>query len=108
MADRSVAVIKDDLKFAGQRVKIFSQGKIEIDCEFAGDVSGPEVVVGERGKLKGNIFAERVVVIGKIFGGIHGKFVALKSSARVDGDIHHGALTIDKGAAITGRCKHLG
>ena len=31
-------VIKDDLKFAGQRVKIVSAGKLQIDCEFEGDL----------------------------------------------------------------------
>ena len=41
MSDRcGVVVIKDDLKFAGQRVKIVSQGKLQIDCEFEGDVTG--------------------------------------------------------------------
>src|SRR5215831_6373472 len=46
-------VIKDDLRIAGERVKIVSQNKIQIDCEFEGDVTGPEVVVSERGKVTG-------------------------------------------------------
>jgi cytoskeletal protein CcmA (bactofilin family) len=104
MSDQSGAVINDDLKIAGQGVKIISQGKLEIDCEFDGDVSGTEVVIGKRGKVTGTVSAERVVVIGRIFGGIHGKSVALKSSARVEGDIHHMALTVDIGAAVIGRC----
>ena len=51
MSDRcGVVVIKDDLKFAGQRVKIVSQGKLQIDCEFEGDVTGTEVVISEQAK----------------------------------------------------------
>ena len=46
------AVIGEDLKFAGQEVKIISQGKVEVDCEFEGDVTGTEVVISEHGKIK--------------------------------------------------------
>ena len=63
MSDQcGVVVIKDDLKFAGQRVKIVSRSKLQIDCEFEGDVTGPEVVISEQGKVKGIVAGERVTV----------------------------------------------
>jgi cytoskeletal protein CcmA (bactofilin family) len=99
-------VIKDGLRIAGERVKIVSQNKIQIDCEFEGDVSGPEVVVGERGKVTGNIAGDRVIVLGKIVGDIRGKMVTLLSTAHVEGDIHHASLAIDEGAEFAGRCRH--
>ena len=106
MSDRcGVVVIKDDLKFAGQRVKIVSQGKLQIDCEFEGDVTGTEVVISEQGNVRGTVAGERVTVLGKIFGGIRGKAIDLKSSARVEGEIHHTSLSIEKGAEVTGRCR---
>jgi cytoskeletal protein CcmA (bactofilin family) len=106
MSDESgVVVIKDDLKFAGQRVKIVSRSKLQIDCDFEGDVTGPEVVISEQGKVIGIVAGERVIVSGKIFGGIRGQAVDLKSSAHVVGDIHHTSLAIEKGAEVTGRCK---
>jgi cytoskeletal protein CcmA (bactofilin family) len=41
MSDQcGVVVIKDDLKFAGQGVKIVSRSKLQIDCDFEGDVTG--------------------------------------------------------------------
>ena len=107
MSDQPAAVIKDDLMIAGHRVKLISRGKLQIDCEFEGDVSGTEVVVSERGRVLGTVFAERVIVIGKIRGGIRGESVALKSSAQVEGDIHHRALTIENGATFTGRAREL-
>jgi len=79
-------VIKDDLRIAGERVKIVSKNKIQIDCEFEGDVTGPEVVVSERGKVTGNVAGDRVIVLGKIVGDIRGKVVALLSTAHVEGD----------------------
>lgn len=105
MSNRAGVVIKDDIKFAGHRVQIVSQSKIEIDCEFEGDVTGPEVVVSERGKVRGIVAGERVTVLGRIVGGIRGNTIALMSSAHVEGDIHHSSLVIEKGAELTGRCR---
>ena len=101
-------VISKDLKFAGRQVKIVSQGKLRIDCEFEGDVTRAEVIVGERGKVRGTVAGESVIVLGKIIGGIRGKAVDLRSSAHVEGDIHHTSLSVEKGAEITGRCRLSG
>jgi len=105
MSDQEGVVIKDDLKFVGQCVQIVSQNKIEIACDFEGDVTGPEVVVSERGKVSGLVVGDRVTVLGKVVGGIRGKTVALMSSAHVEGDIHHNSLAIAKGAELIGRCR---
>ena len=105
MLNRYGVIINDDLKFAGERLKIVSQGKVEIDCEFEGDITGDEVVVSERGRVKGNIAGERVVVMGRIVGGIRSKTVVLMSSAYVDGDIQHTSIAIEPGAEFTGRCR---
>ena len=105
MSSKSGVVINNGLKIAGQQLQIVSQGKIEIDCEFEGDVTSTEIVVNEQGKVKGNVAAERVIVLGKILGGIRGKTVVLMSSARVEGDIHHTSLAIENGAEFVGRCR---
>ena len=84
-------------------MKIFSQGKLQVDCEFEGDVAGTEVVISEQGKVKGTVAGDRVIVLGKIFGAILGNVVALKSSAHVEGDIRHKSLDIEKGALSLGR-----
>ena len=100
-------VVIDDrrLKIGGQQVTIASQGKVEIDCEFEGDVTGDEVVVKEQGNVSGTVAGERVIVLGKIFGNIRGRTVVLMSSARVEGEIHHTSLAIETGAEFVGRCR---
>ena len=105
MLNRRRVVIDDELKLAGERLKIVSQGKVEINCDFEGDITGDEVVVSERGRVKGNIAGERVVVLGRIVGGIRSKTVVLMASAYVEGDIHHTSIAIEKGAEFTGRCR---
>jgi len=104
MSDQTAIVINDDMKIAGRR-KIVSKGRLQVDCEFEGDVAGTEVVINEHAKVRGTVAGERVIVLGKIFGVIRGKSVALKSSAHVEGDIHHTSLAIEKGAAFDGRCR---
>ena len=88
------SVISNDLKIIGQGLKIISQGTLQVDGEVEGDVAGSEVIIGEQGKVTGTVAAERVIVRGKISGVIRGMTVALQSSARVEGDIHHMSLAI--------------
>ena len=102
---QSEMVISRDLKFAGRDVKIVSQGKLKVDCEFEGDVAGTEVVISERGRVKGKVVGERVIVLGKIIGAIHGNDILLMSSAHVEGDIHHTSLAIETGAEFDGRSR---
>jgi cytoskeletal protein CcmA (bactofilin family) len=99
------SVISNDLKIIGQGLKIISQGTLQVDGEVEGDVAGSEVIIGEQGKVTGTVAAERVIVRGKISGVIRGMTVALQSSARVEGDIHHMSLAIEQGAEFDGRCR---
>jgi cytoskeletal protein CcmA (bactofilin family) len=107
MFSQSEAVISKDLKFAGRDVKFVSQGKVKVDCEFEGDVTGTEVVISERGEVRGKVVGERVVVLGKLVGEINGAAVTLMSSAHVVGDIQHKSLTIETGAEFKGRCTDM-
>ena len=98
-------MISNDLKILGQGLKIISRGTLQVDGEVEGDVAGSEVIIGEQGKVTGTVAAERVIVRGKISGVIRGVTVALQSSARVEGDIHHMSLAIEQGAEFDGRCR---
>jgi cytoskeletal protein CcmA (bactofilin family) len=105
MLSQSETVIGKDLKFAGQDVKVVSRGRLKVDCEFEGDVTGAEVVISERGKVKGKVVGERVLVLGKIVGAIDGDAITLMSTAHVQGDIQHKSLTIETGAEFDGRSR---
>jgi cytoskeletal protein CcmA (bactofilin family) len=99
------SVIGNDLKIIGQGLKIISRGTLQVDGEIEGDVAGAEVIIGEKGRVTGTVAAERVIVRGTISGVIRGMTVALQSSARVEGDIHHKSLAIEQGAEFDGRCR---
>ena len=104
-AEAGKSIISNDLKIIGQGLKIISQGTLQVDGEVEGDVAGKEVIIGEMGQVTGTVAAERVIVRGKIAGVIRSMTVALQSSARVEGDIHHMSLTIEQGAEFDGRCR---
>ena len=99
------SVISNDLKIIGQGLKIISRGTLQVDGEVEGDVGGAEIIIGEEGKVTGIVAAERVIVRGRISGVIRAMTVALQSSARVEGDIHHMSLSIEQGAEFDGRCR---
>jgi cytoskeletal protein CcmA (bactofilin family) len=99
------SVISNDLKIIGQGLRIISRGTLQVDGEVEGDVAGKEIIIGEMGQVTGTVAAERVIVRGRISGAIRSVTVALQSSARVEGDIHHMSLSIEQGAEFDGRCR---
>jgi cytoskeletal protein CcmA (bactofilin family) len=99
------SVISKDLKIIGQSLRIISRGTLQVDGEVEGDVGGAEIIIGEEGRVTGTVVAERVIVRGTISGVIRAMTVALQSSARVEGDIHHMSLVIEQGAEFDGRCR---
>jgi cytoskeletal protein CcmA (bactofilin family) len=99
------SVISNDLKIIGQGLRIISRGTLQVDGEVEGDVGGAEIIIGEEGRVTGTVAAERVIVRGQVSGVIRAMTVALQTSARMEGDIHHMSLVIEEGAQFDGRCR---
>ncbi len=99
------SVIGKDLTIIGQGLKIVSAGALQIDGQVHGDVQGADVIVGESGQVTGTVAGETVVVRGGVAGVIRGRQVTLEASSRVEGDIHHQALSILPGAEFDGRSR---
>lgn len=106
LVDRTNAsVIGRDLMIIGQQILIVTQGVLQVDGDVRADLRGKEIVIGENGKVTGEVAAETVEVRGEVNGTIKGLTVALLPSARVDGDIHHQRLSIAEGAMFDGRVR---
>jgi cytoskeletal protein CcmA (bactofilin family) len=99
------SIIGNDLKIIGQGLKIIGRGVLQVDGEIEGDVQGAEVIVGEKGKVTGIVAAENVIIRGRVSGVVCGKAVALQSSSRVEGDVHHISLAIEQVALFEGRSR---
>lgn len=75
-----------------------------IGCVLTGDVSasGP-VVIDERSKVIGNITAKELLCAGEVAGDLKvSESVRLEAKARISGGITTGAISVEKGAAISG------
>lgn len=81
-------------------------GTFRVDGELKGAVHCKErLIVGENGRLEGEIEATLVSVSGKIKGTVRGtNRVEILPSGAVEGEIHTPCLVIEAGGVLEGRC----
>ena len=84
--------------------KFYISGSLKIDGKFEGEIkTDEELVVGEKGRVKTDIYAKSVVVAGTVIGNINADYeVRLLETARVLGDITAPAVSIQRGVVTHG------
>ena len=88
----------------------FSDG-LRIDGEVIGDIRAKDdevsiVVISESAKVTGHIFADHVIINGRVRGPVHAsELIELQPKARVDGDVSYKALEMHQGATIVGQLR---
>jgi len=85
---------------------INTNGDIRIDGFLSGNIiTEGKLVIGETGKIKGEVNCKNSEILGMIEGKIKVKeLLTLKSSARIYGDIITKKLSIEPGSLFTGNC----
>lgn len=79
---------------------------IRIDGFLEGDVRADWVIVGEAGRIAGNISSRGTVIGGTVEGNIDAEeIVELKHKARVFGEIQTGKLSVAEGAVFEGQSR---
>ena len=83
-----------------------SNGDIRVDGSLTGKlITKGKVVIGETGKVKGEINCKNSDVEGSIEGKITvSQLLSLKTKARINGDIIATKLAIEPGCQFTGNC----
>lgn len=98
------SLISEGVEIKGQ---VFVQGSMRIDGRIEGqlDVKG-DLVIGEKGQVKGGIKVENLVLAGKIEGDVQarGRF-ELTSTGTMNGDVTCSTLTIEEGGLLNGTSK---
>lgn len=98
----------DTLIGQGAEIKgtISTKGTLRIDGNIDGGVTNAEaVIVGEDGKVKGDINAQTVVIGGRITGNIIASAsIEMLPQSQVKGDISAPQLYIAEGAIFEGNC----
>lgn len=78
-------------------------GTVRIDGTIEGDILADFVVVGESGRIQGNVRSRGTIVGGNVDGNIEStETVELRSSARVFGEIRTAKLVMSEGALFDG------
>jgi cytoskeletal protein CcmA (bactofilin family) len=95
------SIIGEGSMFEG---KFYISGSLQIDGRFEGEIqTRDQLIVGETGKVKTDIFAKRVIVGGTVIGNIQaGEEVSLLSTGRVLGNIRAPRVNITEGVVVKG------
>lgn len=98
-------VIGEGIKIEGGIVK--GRGNIRIDGEIIAlvEIDG-SVIVGESGRITGDVKVEHALVAGKIDGNVTcSASLHLSPTSALNGNITVGSLIIDEGARFAGSCQ---
>ena len=89
---------------------ILCNGDLRIDGNLVGNiVAKGKVVIGETGKIKGEITCKNIDISGLVDGKITvSELLSLKSTAKVMGDMATNRLAIEPGSRFTGYCDMSG
>tara|TARA_B100001142_G_C14144614_1_gene582016 strand:- start:120 stop:662 length:543 start_codon:yes stop_codon:yes gene_type:complete len=98
------SIISSDVKLVGQ---IDSEGEVQIDGNFEGDIRTKVLLVGKTGTIKGEVIAQTVHIHGSVNGHVKARDVNLAKTAHVIGNILHENMSIETGAFLEGNCKSM-
>ncbi len=81
-----------------------SKGTVRIDGSFEGIINADWVIVGESGRIKGDIKSRGTIIGGKVEGNINSsEVIEIKHKAEVHGEICTQKLSISEGAIFEGQ-----
>ena len=95
-------VIGPNVRFTGTDLAIFTEGTVQIDGEFKGDIHAREVIVGDGGAVEGTICGEDIRIHGRVTGTLRGTTISLQPCSITVARIFHHTLTINTGARFEG------
>ena len=88
----------------------FTDG-LRIDGEVIGDILAVEgsasiLVISESATVKGHIYADHVIINGRVIGPVHAsELLELQPKAKIAGDVSYKALEMHQGAVIYGQLR---
>ena len=82
---------------------ITATADLHVDGTIEGDIKCASLVQGDSSSITGAVTAESARRAGKINGSITARDLVILKSARIEGDVHYDALTIEQGAQVDGR-----
>lgn len=99
-APSTFSVLGSDLTITGD---VAASADLHIDGAVEGDIACASLVQGETSTIKGAVTAETARLAGRVAGSITARELVILRTARIEGDVHYDALTIEQGAQVEGR-----
>ncbi len=95
-------LVGEDSDFKGT---LHTQRSLRIEGFLEGEINSQgDVYIGEKSKVKANIFGKRVIIAGEVIGNIEAlNGLEISRSGRVYGDISGDQLIIEEGAVYKGK-----
>lgn len=100
MSGASFSVLGSDVRIVGN---VTASADLHIDGRIEGDVTCAAVVQGEASEIVGAVKAESARLSGTVRGTIDARELVVLKTAKIHGDVHYDALTIEQGALVDGR-----
>lgn len=82
---------------------ITASADLHIDGHVEGDISCASLVQGETSEIIGAVKTDSARLAGTVRGQITARELVILRTARIHGDVHYEALTIEQGAQVDGR-----
>jgi len=80
------------------------KGIIRVDGHFDGKMNVGILILSERGVIKGEVSAKKIIIGGKVEGNLRGQeIVEIKATGKVLGDIFTKKISITEGAKVNGK-----
>lgn len=103
MGGSTFSVIGSDVTIKGD---VSASVDLHVDGRIEGDIQCASLVQGEGSHIEGAITAESARLAGSISGSISARELVVLRTAKIHGDVHYDALTIEQGAEVEGRFAH--
>ena len=82
------------------------QGSLRVDGHLEGSVDNArQVIIGEGGKITGDVTAHTIVCGGDIVGNVCADMLEILGQASIKGDIRAHKMMVEEGGRIEGKCK---
>lgn len=76
------------------------RGKVRVDGKINGNVKGEYLILGESGKINGDIEANSLICYGEITGNIKVEKLSVQKTSFINGKIETNDLFVDSGASL--------
>lgn len=91
------------------RGEITNENNITINGIIEGDITSQKVTqVGKEGQIIGKVKSQKLIVNGLLKGSCYAQMVIIMSRGRIEGEVHAGEFSIEKGGVFIGSSHQLG